>query len=159
MKKNKLSNIEFENALENPNNKAIMIKASSAFKKFISKEELESCKMVALWQSMQDWRLDGGQKFESYLYQKVKWECLRVCTQEFKYKKRNRELIHDIQTRKNENLLDLLEILDPSEQDLLTQRFLHNMTLKEIGTLHGYSYETARKKIKKILSKLKCAKN
>lgn len=159
MKKNKLNDIEFENALKDPNNKAIMIKASSAFQKLISKEELESCKMVALWQSMQDWRFDGGQKFESYLYQKVKWECLRVCIKEFKYKKRNRELVHDIKTKKSESLVDVLEILDPSEQTLIIQRYIYNMTLKEIGIQHGYSYETARKKIKKILLKIKCIEN
>jgi RNA polymerase sigma factor (sigma-70 family) len=148
-----ISNKQYEDALNNNNNRAIIEHACKTFIGIIPDDELQHCKLIALWESLQRYRPEKGKKFTSFLYQKVRWECYKALKQINK-EKRYVSIIEDVVGKdSDENFDEWLELLpDKESKKLIEQRFLQKMTLKEIGKYHGYSYETARKRINKIIN-------
>jgi RNA polymerase sigma factor (sigma-70 family) len=143
-----ITNEEFEQALKNSDNVSIMNSAVSGFRKSIDRDELYRCKLIALWETMQTWKPDG-RKFTSFLYQKVRWECLKVIY----HKKREKgvSLVFDVAKKDNDDISEIIEILPKEFRELVVKRFLHGMTLSEIGTYHKICTETVRRRINKAL--------
>ena len=150
---NVITNEEFELALKNMDNRLIMEKACSSFKKSIEREELYRCKLIALWEAMIHWNPEG-RKFTSFLYQKVNWECLKVLQKQKKH--RSLPLTMDTACRPYQYSIDeLVEVLPPELQDILVKRFVHRMTLREISQIYGSCHETVRRKIHRAIKILK----
>ena len=142
----------FEEALDNIDNRLIMEKAVSSFRKVIESDELYRCKLIALWEALQKWNPEG-RKFTSFLYQKVQWECLKVMQQQ--RKSRCFPIIMDEAFYPNNDFQELIEPLPDDMQDILTKRYVYRMTLREISEDYGSCHETVRRKIKRALRILK----
>lgn len=147
-----ISNEEFKIAYQSIDNKKIMYFASQPFAKMLSYDDLEHCKMIGLWQAMRKYD-SGKSKFTSYLTNSVTWECLGAL---------NREVFHSgvpIQSIINDfssiEANDIIEQLDEYSQGIIRQRFTENLTYKEIGKVNGYSHETARKRVVRVLEKIR----
>ena len=147
-----IDDIEFEEALKNMDNKLIMEKAVSSFRRTIESDELHRCKLIALWEAMQKWNPEG-RKFTSFLYQKVRWECLKVVQQKKKHP--CYPLIRDEAGYPTSDFNELIEILPDDMQDVLVKRYVYQMTLREISQYYGSCHETVRRKINKALKILK----
>lgn len=154
---NKIDNdkyIEYWNSIDN---QKIMDRASLKFKGLIQEDELESCKMFALWNSMKLFDVNGGMKFTSFLYNSVVQECRHCLVSYNKY----HQSIESLTNRKHdkqynfEELRDAVDALPSDLSVLIEQKFLMNMTLHEIAINHGCCHETIRRKIRKALCYLK----
>ena len=141
-----VSNQEFEKELNNSHNKSIMDCAVSNFYSSLDLDEIHRCKLIALWETLQTWR-PGGKKFTSFLYQKVKWECLKVVGKQQKDKKC--VLMENIEKgfEKPHNINEMIEGLSPELQEIVKKRFIYRMTLTEISFQHKICPETVRKRI------------
>ncbi len=150
---NEITNEAFEAALKNMDNKLIMEAACSSFRKSIEKDELYRCKLIALWEAMIHWN-PSGRKFTSFLYQKVKWECLKVVKKQKALK--CTPLRMDVKANYgNSYINELIESLPLDLQDILVKRYVHSMTLREISEIYGLCHETIRRRIRKAIQILK----
>jgi RNA polymerase sigma factor (sigma-70 family) len=145
---------EYEDALNNHDNQMIMHSASVSFVRILDEDEIYRCKLIALWEALQAWKPDRGSKFTAFLYQRVKWECLKSIQNQKQYRDIQLDNI-DQEVLPETSIDELLEILPEDLKGVVKKRYLYNMTLREIGDEYGYSYETARKKLKKAS---KCVK-
>lgn len=151
----KVDNKTYEEALNNRDNQMIMHSAGARFIRSLDEDEIHRCKLMALWKALQKWRRDRGNKFTNFLYQQVRWECLKSVKQQSKF---------DIQVEwvDQEVLPDtpLQEIFDclPLElRNIVEKRYVYNMTLREIGDECGCCYETVRKKLHEATTCIKTA--
>jgi DNA-directed RNA polymerase specialized sigma24 family protein len=147
-----VSNEEYEEALDNPDNKAIMNLAGANFVNVLGKDEVHSCKLMALWKTLQTWNPDKS-KFTSLLHRMVRWECLRSV-------KNARDPpiptpFLPATTPSDTPIWELIDGLSDESKDIIIKRFVGNMTLDEISEEYDCCYETIRLKIAKALSQLK----
>ena len=149
-----VSNKEYEDALKNRDNIMIMHSAGSNFSHTLDEDEIHRCKLIALWEALQAWKPDRGSKFTVFLYQRVQWECLKSINYNNKHRDVQLDGI-DQEILPDTSLDEFLEILPNELRDVIEKRYVYNMTLREIGEEYGYSYENARKKLKKAFKHIK----
>ncbi len=161
---------EFEKALSNINYIKIMNKVSSKYCKSIHTEELEAQKLLVLWNCLKNFNPDKNLKFTSYLYQRLDWEYKRILKErnreqekigsyEFQHRRlpvRNGQYKHNTRQQQGrvESIEEMIESLGVELKKVMIQKFLHNMTIEEIGRENHYSREKARRLIKQGIKKL-----
>ena len=146
---NKVSNTEFEKALNNEDNQKIMNRVVKPFRSMLDKDEIYRCKLIALWESMMQW-VPGQRKFSSMLYQKLHWACLGAIKDKNKTRKRYMSLEFDPAARyesSNMEVFDVFSTLLPNLREIMIKRFIYRMTLREISEIYGCCKETVRKRI------------
>jgi len=143
-----ISNEEYENALKNNDNLMIMHSAGSCFLNTLDRDEIHRCKLMALWEALKAWRPERGRKFTAFLYQRVCWECLKSIHYQNKHRVVQMETI-DPEIQQATPLHELLDGLSTELKDMMEKRYIHRMTLREIGDEYGYCYETVRKRLQK----------
>lgn len=150
--------LSFSEAIENEDIKKVSLKAASTFTDCLSQEEIKNCIHGAIWNATLNYNPDKKNKFTTYLYRGVVYECLKC-----KKSNSNNKAAH---VKLNSNLLsdnfkgfDKIDIMDEikscADPDLLIDRFFHNFTLNEMAKTRGVSKETVRFKLKKNLDFLK----
>ena len=144
----------FETYWNDSNIRNIIYKACSRYQKAIDPDEMESIKMQTLWRCINRYDATRGAKFTSFLYQQLGFACKNELKKKRpEYPCENIEVIDDQDMR-----LEIKEIIDDMPEKhakLIRQRYLDNMTMKEIGLANGYSRETARRR---VLSAVKICK-
>lgn len=154
-----VSNKEFEIALKNKDNINIMNSASTKYQSILENDILQSCKLIGLWKAMLfNAKQHITSKFTTLLYNYVSWECQQEIRRNRKYSSRYVDYQDDYIDSKHYNTIDIIDILDglkPQEQELLTKRYIENMTLVEIGQALGISKDTVRTKIIDILDNVR----
>ena len=158
---------EFKEALKNTDNMKIMNKVCSRYRATIPYDEIERCKMVALWQALKAFDPNGGRKFTSFLYNRIDWECKKQIYEINKHRRIKTEAcLSYLGVASSEDFIkflevkDILEKVDDNSRKVLEQRFFQRMTMKEIAESNGYSRETARRNIIQSLEKIKkCLQN
>lgn len=167
-KRRQISNEEFEDALNNQDNAALIRFITNRYAGVLTEEDRRTIGLDALWRALQYHKPGKNQKFTSSLYRFTVWECNRAL------KKKNGgpsfvQMPEDEDGRIMEmpdKQVDLDTILHVRERikrlprkwqrKVLEQRFLCGMTAAEIGQRNGYSRETARQRIKSaVISLLK----
>jgi RNA polymerase sigma factor (sigma-70 family) len=142
-----------ENYLKDKNILNIMNKVSFPYKNNIDYDEIDSIKMDILWDCINKYDPARGSKFTSYLYQQLSF----AFRSKVKKKKReySSEFVRDntpcLKTESDMNYYDMLEGLPVDVSSIIKQRYMENMTMKEIGSANGYSRETARRKLIKAV--------
>ena len=148
-----VSNEDFEKALKNSKNRLIMEKACAPFRRSIDRDELYRCQLMALWNSLSDWNPNRGTQFGSFLYQRVRWTCLKVVNEQ------KNSPLNNFTIEKTEKKLfktdELLENLPYDLKDIVIKRYIFGMTLREISEIYQCCHETVRRKIKKALKIVK----
>ena len=136
---------DFEKALKDSNNRRIMNKVSCKYINSISYDDLESEKLIVLWECLKTYDPTRKKKFTSFLYQKLDWRYKKIVRE----KKRRKSVFYENIDAKNYGGL-------PKHlTKVIIQYYLHNMTIEEIGNQNHYSRETARRLIKKALGKIR----
>jgi DNA-directed RNA polymerase specialized sigma24 family protein len=145
-----VSNIEYEEALNTIDYIRIMDAAASRFKNILDQDEIHRCKLIALWDALRTWR-PTGRKFTSFLYIKVRWECMRSINQQredtlyslYEYDPPDCDSCPDMS--------DILDVLTPDLRDMVKKRYLESMTLREISEYYGLCHETIRRRLKQAI--------
>ena len=142
----------FEGLAKDPNIVNIMNKVSSKFQGGIDFDEIQSINLDTLWKCLQNYDATRGAKFTTYLHNQL--------TYAFKNKlKKNKPQINlgELHTSVeggydySGDARDVIHGLPTDISQILEQRYLHNMTMVEIGQANGYSRETARRRLKNAI--------
>lgn len=139
----------FEEALASIDNKKIMKAVCYRFRKMLDEDDAESLSMQALWECCDKYNPDhpAKTKFTSYLYQRL----LNKIRNHLKKKRREKlGYVPEGSYLPKELEFDILNSLPSEDKNILTQSYLYNMTIEEIGKANGYSRETARRKLNRI---------
>tara|TARA_Y100001938_G_scaffold147891_1_gene230183 strand:- start:729 stop:1193 length:465 start_codon:yes stop_codon:yes gene_type:complete len=147
----------FENYWNKIDIQNIMNKVAGRYKSAIDFDDIESIKMQTLWKCIEKYDKSRGSKFTSYLYQQLSF-AFKNKLKSKKVEFANGEIEKpDPRSRNKYEVIDILTGLDADLEEVITQRFYHNMTMVEIGHANGYSRETARRRLKKAIKT--CKKN
>jgi DNA-directed RNA polymerase specialized sigma24 family protein len=130
--------------------------AASSFSSSLSKDEIQSCILNALWRASDRFNKRQKAKFTSYLHNGVVYECLSQ--RKFNRSKQS-QLLHEnvedsLDPSDRVDMVDLIEheCDDPS---LVIDRFYNGMTIKELAEKRHVCGETIRVRLKKNLEKLR----
>lgn len=152
----------FETLKDDPDLIKIARRAASRFNPYMRTEEIENCILIALWKSLQKHDDEKGLKFSTYLYRGVIMECLV-------HQKLNttgpRKMLNLIGGQNlidhRVNQCDMVDANDEIEHDehcaLLSDRYLHNLTTKEIAEKRNMPVDVVRRKILKTRKKREVA--
>ena len=159
MKRNEISDAEFNEALENKDNVRIMNSVCSRYRKSIPYEEIERCKMISLWEALRAFAPNGVKKFTSFLYTRTDWECKRQISAMKRGQKIKalefKESLYVLLNKDTIEIEDIISNLNSKYKKVIEQRFFYRMTMEEIAKENNYSRETARRYIIQALEKIK----
>lgn len=129
--------------------------ASSRFSSTLSKDEIYTCVLNAIWKASERHDPERGTKFTTYLYNGIIMECLTQ--QKFNKNKSVAKLHDNIPEYINRaEIIDLMdEIQNCDNPSIIIDYYFNNKSIKEIAQEQGVSGETIRLKLKKNLEKLK----
>jgi DNA-directed RNA polymerase specialized sigma subunit len=151
---NKKFNKGIDDCLKNEDVIRVANKAASSFSNVLSRDEMQTCILSALWKAKNKYIEGSKCKFTSYVHRGVVFECLTQ--RKFNLAKTN-QLNFNVPDRKND--LERIDMLDEIQQcddpELIYDRFYKNMTIKEIAKSRGVCGETIRIRLKKNLKKLR----
>ena len=169
--RSKIDNKTFQEAYENLDNLRIMASAvrTSGTTCILSPDELESCKLMALWNTLRKWSAKKypAVKFTTFLFKNVRWQCYLQAHTITKYQHKHQPLedhTYDVSNKETKEYISLesqlaideaLEALPKKTLNIIQQRFYDGMTFKQIGDANGYSHETARSRVDKAVDSIK----
>lgn len=148
------------------------------YSKQLTKDELFTCGLNALWRTLQYHRDCFNQKFTTSLHRFTDWECKR----ELRKKRGGRGRVRPVEVpfadmlniaaRDNNNTnfkmggdpadddlrhvtecIDLLD--DDTQKQVIRQYYFEHLTMEQIGRVNGYSKETARKNLRSAVDALR----
>ena len=148
-------NKEIIEKIENQDVLGIASSAASPFISVLSKDEINTCILNAVWKALKKYDSRVGCKFTTYLYKGVALECLN---QQKNNSSKTSYILHKnlpdpIDHTLRIDMLDLIKHCD--EPEWIYDRYYKNMTIKELAQQRGICGEAIRMKIKKTLKKLK----
>lgn len=154
-----VTNEEFNQAYADKDNINIIRAVCSKYRKQLTEDELRSCGMIALWQTLASHRPEYNTKFTSSLWRWLHWECCR----EIDGHKKTRKEYSDVNlcffkndsVEKRAYVVDCLSKLPKDDRKIIKQRFLLNMTFEDIGKANRFSKEKARQRFLCSIQKLK----
>lgn len=152
-----VSDEEFNKALMSDDNKKIIKSACRKFYGLMTREELDSCGMTALWKTLQ--RYDSGRntKFSTRLYLTMQYECLdwlRSTQPKIETKKLGKFQGEEDGGIGHVDDIDVLDKLKQPQRTMVAQRYIHNMTFAEIAVHHNLSKEWVRRLIHRSVNYL-----
>lgn len=143
-------------------------KAAQGFSRVLSKDEIRTCIMSAMWKAKNKFDKKKNIKFSTYLYNMVNYECSKQKKEILKNRYENKFYDHylDVHSyrsgiRHNERISEIkkIDLADEIEScpdpELIFDKFYYNLSLSEIAKKRGVSKEAIRFKIKKTLNSLK----
>tara|TARA_Y100001973_G_C5202978_1_gene339228 strand:- start:44 stop:511 length:468 start_codon:yes stop_codon:yes gene_type:complete len=146
------SNIE--DYLSNEDIIKVANKAASSFSPTLSRDEIQSCILSALWKAKKRYKEGSKCKLTSFIHRGVVFECL---TQRKFNIAKTKQLTISVQEKRDDT--ERIDMLDEIEQcddpSLIFDRFYKNMTINEIAKDRGVCGETIRIRLKKNLKKLR----
>ncbi len=161
----KVSDEEVRKALNNRDNINVMNKICNKYYGIISSEELERCKLISVWKAIEKYDSKKGKcKFTSFLCNRLYWE---IQKQLYEINKAGRikksgsassliaEICGEFENSERIEIKELIDNLDEETKDIIYKRFYESKTAKEIGEENGYGRETARRRIKQAIEKIK----
>lgn len=142
--------------LNDPDVMRIAHSAASTFYPSLSRDEIQSCILNALWRASNRYNKRNKIKFTSYLYNGVVFECLS----QRKFNKSKRVSTLNENSEDKYNPVDEIDMMDTintkcEDPELIIDRFYNNMTIKELAKSRGVCGETIRIRLKKNLEKLR----
>jgi len=150
-------NLKIEKALKNSDINNIMFKASKTFISQLDEDTIHSCKLYALWRSLVNFKPDRNIKFTTYLYNAVKFECLKHLKKNKRHTQ-NRSILHEnIKCSKSTDVL-IVDLFDEAKNDVEKQLLvdkMNNISNSKIAEKHGVTRETLRKRYKKFTESFK----
>lgn len=164
--KKEISNEDIQKAISNVDNINVANKAMSRYSKILQSDEIESCKINAIWRTLKSHDDCYGQKFTTSLFRFCLWECKKEVR---KKKKKNNiefvsiyrmsedeiEAIDGLSNEHSRNFDEMIEILDNSEKIIMDKMYRQDKNVTEISKELGVSKVFIKKKINTCLQKIK----
>lgn len=148
-------NLQIENALKNKDIINIMYKATKSFSNQLDEDILYSCKLHALWKAYLNFDKNVGTKFTTYLYNGIRFECLKEIKLKKKYSKNIAPLHPNIADKTAVDILQI-DLFDEAKSDNDVDMLKDKMSYLSNGKIaekHGVTRETLRKRYKKFTKK------
>ena len=143
-----------EDYLSNDDIIKVANKAASSFSGTLSRDEIQSCILSALWKAKKRYREGSKCKLTSFIHKGVVFECLTQ--RKFNLAKTSQLTISVPEKRNDTERVDMLDqIQQCDDPELVYDRFYKNMTINEIAEDRGVCGETIRIRLKKNLKKLR----
>jgi len=142
--------------LNDSNVMRIAYSAASSFSPCLSRDEIQSCILNALWRAANKYNKRNKMKFTSYLYNGVIFECLSQ--RKFNLSKKAATLHENVKDSYDPIVdIDMMDTINIKCEDpkLVIDRFYNNMTINELAKDRGVCGETIRIRLKKNLEKLR----
>lgn len=147
-------NIKFEDLIKNEDVIKVAKNASMRFSYALSKDEIDTCILNAIWKAAEKYNKDFGVKFTTYLHRGVIIECLSQ--KKFNKGRGYSQLHNNIPSKIKTNRIDLIDELEKCDDpDLLIDYYIGNKTIKELASEKNVCGETIRLRIKKSVNKIK----
>lgn len=127
-------------------------------------EEYYQLGLIALWKAYENYDASIGNAFSSYAYQTIYYDLLNHLKKESHHQAHTTYLdttITEIIPDKENNTLDnfhfsqYIKKLSPTEQLILTEKFQHDLTFKQIAQKHNMHLEKVKSAYRYSLKKLK----
>jgi len=161
---NDISNDDMLVAIENQDYQKIMAKASRRFFGLLSYDEIESCKLTALWKALSRYDVEAPRrnkkeapKFTSFLYRGVQLEC-KTAVKFVIVGKKQQEPIHD-NIGVDSAAIDSFEMRDEISRikhgDVIEELYFNGLTIKELAEKVGVSKQIIAIRKKRALKSLK----
>lgn len=150
-------NLKMKNALNNSDIVNIMHEATKTFNKHLDKETIHSCKLYAMWRCLINFNPERGNKFTTYLYNAVKFECLKQLKKDKKHIK-NRKMLHNNIADKSSSdtlAIDIFDEIKTEEEKEMLYSKMNYESYAEMAEKQGVTRETARKRYKKLTESFK----
>ncbi|MQF98082.1 MAG: hypothetical protein FI729_00930 [SAR202 cluster bacterium] len=143
-----------EDYLSNEDIVKVANKAASSFSSTLSRDEIQSCILSALWKAKKRYKTGSKCKLTSFIHRGVVFECLTQ--RKFNLARTNQLTISVPEKRNDTERVDMLdEIQQCDDPELIYDRFYKNMTINEIAKDRGVCGETIRIRLQKNLKKLR----
>jgi DNA-directed RNA polymerase specialized sigma subunit len=145
-------NLKLENALKDENITNMMNEASKTFIKYLDEDTIQSCKLYALWRSLVNFDPDRKIKFTTYLYNAVKFECLKHLKKNKRHSQNRKSLHSNMQSHNSTDVL-MIDLFDEAKNEDEKQLLIDKMNYMSNGKIaqkHGVTRETLRKRYKKF---------
>lgn len=143
--------INLDEALCNSDYRNIVL---SVFHRFSQSKNLDKKAMVDLciWRAVNKYQKShsSGAGFTTYLWNVAKNTCLK----DNKFENYPYSVISNELCSSGKNMIEQLNDLGPESKAMLEDRYLGNLTLKEIGKKYKMSKESARRIIKTMLRQM-----
>lgn len=160
-----VTNEEFLTALDNVEYARIISAASKRLSRGMTKQEIKTCRMDALWRSMANHDPEKS-KFETYLYNYTRWIFLYQRSQKAALPGIPKEipiatLGYDIVKDETEdrtsniNFNHMLEKLSAEDSQLIREYYLENYSLSEIAKKRECSRQWIHQRMQKIIKTLR----
>lgn len=137
---------------DNEDYRKVAYKAANKFKNILDKDERYSCVLVGLWKASQRYDASQNVKFTTYLHNGVRMECITMAKKNAKGKKLRQANTLSLkpETQNDQAMYDLLDLIDEEDQTgIIYDKYINNMTIKEISQEQNISIETVRVRLKK----------
>lgn len=145
----------FEEEKVKQDNINIINNVISKYRVFLNREDIDYIRDYALWRAISNYDTKSSMKFSTYLYNNVRWECLKYIRDlkgpNIKYLNSTHNPSYKMNTKYTNLMIDMKE----SSKNLLIDRYIGNMTVEEIGKKYNFPRETIRLKLLKIIEKIK----
>jgi DNA-directed RNA polymerase specialized sigma24 family protein len=135
---------------------SVAYSAASSFSPCLSRDEIKSCILNALWRAADRYNKRNNTKFTSYLHRGVIFECLSQ--RKFNMSKKAANLHENVEDDYDHMAdIDMIDTINAKCEDpkLVIDRFYNNMTVAELAEDRGVCGETIRIRLKKNLEKLR----
>jgi RNA polymerase sigma factor (sigma-70 family) len=144
--------IKFEEAIKNKDYLKICNSILKNLK--IRKEEKDQLIHIAIWTACRDFDSEKS-KFTTYLYNTCRFQYLKLINYNIKHKhvdisKIKEKTIGDTSS----DLIDVFDLLSQNEQEIISDRFIHKMSLNTIAKKHGVKIPEVKNRIENIKTKL-----
>jgi DNA-directed RNA polymerase specialized sigma24 family protein len=148
-------NSKIDKYVNDSNVMRIAYSAASSFSMCLSRDEIQSCILNALWRASLKFNKRNKTKFTSYLHNGVVYECLSQ--RKFNRSRKSTELQESIEDNNDPiSEIDMVDTINVKcdDPDLIIDRYYNNMTVSEMAQSRNVCGETIRIRLKKNLEKL-----
>lgn len=151
-------NVQFEVEIKKEDNIKIINTVISSYRTKIQKEDRESLKNESLWYSIRKYDSSKNMKFTTFLHKVTRYKCLTYIRDNEKARKKGIEKKEGIKYSTNYNYIDIMLDLSDYHRDLLVDRYISRMTIKEMGQKYDKPCEKIRLEILKIIENVRVRK-
>lgn len=137
---------------DNEDYRKVAYKAANRFKSILDKDEIYSCVLVGLWKASKRFDADQDVKFTTYLHNGVRMECITMAKKNSKAKRLRQAntLSFQEEYQDDQGMYELLDLINEVDDDgFIYDKYINNMTIKEIASQQSLSIETVRIRLKK----------
>lgn len=159
----KISDVELEVAINNQDYQKIMGKASKSYCSVLSFDEIESCKLLALWRALEKYnpevinKRNKQSKFTSFLYRGVQLEC-KTAVKFVLSGNKMKEPLHENLGAESKDI-ESIELIDEIRRtphgDIIIDMYYNGLTTKELAEKFGVSKQIITVRKKRALKSLK----